>query len=531
MGENVTITQVLPILPSDSTIYVDFYRTRVGNQDERLLQVDNIDMPNTVSIQLRRVSAMFTRSDGLIVITIKMQEIQCHDHGYIAINISGVLIIYLEVEVNATITPCPRTAAFKWNATEFIICSVCVGNATWNVTWFREGNGSYVPVPERNDPSILTPLSFTNGLEERIVSTVEFSLGVIIFKLVNRRVFCSDGGMYKVSLPPESTDRNVTVTVTVTGYLESCLPMWEIKLIDQVRKKCSFCIGETKYLSNLTIKQAGPETSMLESIQSLEGESKKINFRQFLIIEASLLSGLVNVQFNWSKVQCSDEGVYEISAFRNSVKTTRNISISIDELSFLKPPAIIQDDGSYGGFAEGFNLSLACSVANIGCKKRAINLTLSDRNTTFECKDISLGTEKNESYACSLTWTEFNISRDLNETTFYCGYTYTHYNGTEILFESNLRIFVIPDGTCKNVKPGCKMSHPLGERYFIECEERSPYRPWEKFCKDQQDQHLRRSSDIPHSPHNITKQQLKEKRAVISNYSYDGLWIFFQNQN
>ncbi|KAK3604640.1 hypothetical protein CHS0354_007183 [Potamilus streckersoni] len=105
MGENVTITQVFPILPFNSTIYVDFYRTRVRNQDESLLQVDNIDILNTVSIQLRRVSAMVTLSDGLIVITIKMQEIQCHDHGYIAINISGVLIIYLEVEVNVDEEP------------------------------------------------------------------------------------------------------------------------------------------------------------------------------------------------------------------------------------------------------------------------------------------------------------------------------------------------------------------------------------------------------------------------------------------
>ncbi|KAK3604639.1 hypothetical protein CHS0354_007182 [Potamilus streckersoni] len=309
-------------------------------------------------------------------------------------------------------TPCPRTAAFKWNATEFINCSVCIGNATWNVTWFREGNGSYVPVPERNDPNILNPLSFTNGLEERIVSTVDFAFCVIFFKLVNRRVFCFDGGMYKVSLLPESTDRSLTVTVTINGSLETCLPMWEIKLIDQVRKKCSFCIG--------------PEASKLASIQSLEGESKKINFRDFLIIEASFLSGLVNVQFKWSRIQCSDEGFYEISVFRNSVRTIRDISISIDESAFLKPPAIIQEDGEYGGFVEGFNLSLTCNVANMGCKKREINLTLPNRNTTFKCKDISLGTEKiNESYACSLTWTEFNISRDLNETTMYCGYSYT----------------------------------------------------------------------------------------------------------
>ncbi|KAL3847041.1 hypothetical protein ACJMK2_017973 [Sinanodonta woodiana] len=478
MGDNATIRYVLPTHFSNSTIYVDLHRTRVRNQDERLLQVENVNKPNTASIESGRISAMLTKSDGLIDITIKIQGTQCHDHGYIVINVSGILIVNVQLNITAPVKECPHTAVLNWNKTEFINCSACVGNAKWNVTWYRDRNGTYVPIPETNYSNVLTPLPLANNLVERVVSTVEFDLGVVFFKLVIRRTFCSDSGTFKVLILPESIEQNVTITVK--GYLESCTPRMELTLIMQMSKTCSLCIGETSEVSNLTITRTVPETFNIATTQLMEREGNVKFSRDSLMIETNLISGLLTILFKWSRVQCTDEGYYEIVALGKYGVYHRNINISIYELGFLTPPVITK---GHGGYVEGYNLSMACSVQNMACKMRELTLSLPNSNTTYECKNISLDTEnRNDSYACSLSWTEFNISNDLNGTTFYCGYNYTHYNGTLFTLQTSLTIFVIPSNTCSGLQPRCQIPHPLGGGLFIECDSLNSFRPWEMTC-------------------------------------------------
>ncbi|KAK3588246.1 hypothetical protein CHS0354_013311 [Potamilus streckersoni] len=477
LGENASVACVLPKLVNYTSLYVDQHKTRVSNQDKRLLQVGDVYQQDSVSTDSGRISTRMTGSQESISILIAIHVTHCDDHGYILINISGGIALTIVIEVNASYTPCPQTALFQWNTTEWINCSACIGNTTWNVIWHREGKGIYIPYLEK-------ATSFIDGSNIRMVPKVKFALGVIHFNLLNQRVFCSDGGMYSAAVYVDHTILNFTIKVDVNGFIESCNGMWEIKLIDLTRKACSICIGETEDAFNVSIFQDSVDISTSSSVQLLQGQSNINKFRDFLTIETYIDAGVLKVLFGWSRVQCIDSGFYLVEARGRYGTIQRNISIVVDELAFLKVPKIVQEDGLSGGFAEGFNLTLTCTVENIGCKKREIFLSLGDRNTTTDCKNIALGANNiNESYACSLAWTEVNISRDFNGTSFYCGYNYTHYNETLLIFRNEIQVFVIPGNFCEEYEGRCYRPHPLGGRFFIECDAKEK-RPWEFLCQE-----------------------------------------------